>query len=119
MFALFSKKWGDVLTSYEYNFIFLKIYLFILEIEKERECAPQWEGRRERKENLQADSLAEHGAHLGAQSQEPEVMTWAEIKSWLLNWAIQMPHEHNFKIELSSPLPEELKDRTVWIIAYC
>ena len=49
-----------------------KIYLFILE----RECA--WASE-------QGVGQREHGAQPG-RSHNPEIITWAETKSWMLNW---------------------------------
>jgi len=50
---------------------------------KERE-PEQGEGQRKR-ENLQK-LPTERGALRGAQSHDPEIMTLAKIKSWMLNW---------------------------------
>ena len=46
----------------------------------------QGEGQRKR-ENLQADSLLSTVPDLGAPSQDPEIMIWAEIKSQSTDWA--------------------------------
>ena len=46
-------------------------------------------GRRKGRENLKqahAQHGAWHGAQHGARSHDPEIMTWAEIKSRMLNW---------------------------------
>ena len=34
----------------------------------------------------QVDSESEHRAPWGAESHDPEIMTWAKIKSQILNW---------------------------------
>ena len=55
------------------------MYLFILEREREREHE---QGQRAKGEGeTQADSRAGHGAWHGA-----EIVTWAKIKSQMLNW---------------------------------
>ena len=43
------------------------------------------EGQRYRKEEGEKQTLAEHGAQLGAGSHDPEITNQAEIKSWMLN----------------------------------
>ena len=56
---------------------FLKIYLFILESGRGAE------GEEERNPSR---LCTEHRAWHGAWSQDPEIMTWAETKSQMLNW---------------------------------
>ena len=63
-------------------FLFFKIYLFILETERKSERAGAGEGR---------DSIPERTpswaqSHHRAQSHNPEIRTWAQTKSWMLNW---------------------------------
>ena len=63
---------------------FFKIYLFIWERERERERA--WAGAgAEIEGEFQAESLLSMEPDTGARSHNPEIMTWAETKSWMLN----------------------------------
>ena len=59
---------------------FLKIYLFILERE-----STSGRGKREGQNLKQTPHQAWYKAWLGAWSQDPEIMTWAKIKSQMLN----------------------------------
>lgn len=58
--------------------------------ERESACAPAWsrwggaEGQEERES--QAGSMPSMEPQAGSQSYDPEIMTWAKIKSWMLNW---------------------------------
>ena len=65
------------------KFIILKNYLFIL-----RESKREWVGEEPKAEGKRISRRlpAEHRAWNRAQSHDPEIMTWAEIKSWMLNW---------------------------------
>ena len=60
--------------------IFKKIlFIYLTEgerVHKQREQQAEGEG--------QAGSLAEQGAQCGTRSQDPEILTSAEIKSWML-----------------------------------
>ena len=65
---------------------FFQRFMYLLE--RERESTPRGGGRgrgRER-ENPQADSPLNIEPDVGAQSHDPETMTWARIKSQTLNW---------------------------------
>ena len=62
-----------------------KKYLFILERES---MSTEGKGRGKGRERLLSRLHAQHGAWLGAQSHNPEVMTWAETNSWALNWLV-------------------------------
>lgn len=44
----------------------------------------QGEGQRERE--YQADSALSVGAWNRGWSQDPEIITWAKLKRWMLNW---------------------------------
>jgi len=61
--------------SHALPFFFLRFYLFTYL--RERESG-----------GMESDkqTCTERGARLGAQSQDSEIMTWAEIKSWVLTW---------------------------------
>ena len=65
---------------WETHFLF-KIYFWFLILEK-----GEGEMQRERERNPPSRLLAGHGAWRGAQSHNPEIMTWAKIKSWVLSW---------------------------------
>ena len=45
-----------------------------------------WEKRQRQRERNLSRLSAEQGAQCGAWSQDPEIMTWAETKSQMLNW---------------------------------
>ena len=84
----------NFLESVEGTPIFIQIHLrkkrFIyFETEKESACvwaSQVWHGGREAEgERLSSQLPAECGAYPGAQSQDPEIMIWAEIKSQALN----------------------------------
>ena len=62
---------------------FSNVYLFIFE--RERESALKWEERHRERESS-SWLPAEHRGWLGPQSQNPEIRTWAKIKSQTLNW---------------------------------
>ena len=61
------------------NFFKALFFLFIWEREQAR---GRTDGDRETWSRLPTEHRAQHGT----QSQDPEIMTWAEIKSQLLNW---------------------------------
>ena len=63
--------------------LFLRFYF--------REEALEWVGGGGAEGDGQGWLHAEHRAWGGAQSQDPEIMTWAEIKSHLTNWTTQVP----------------------------
>ena len=75
-------------SSHLWIFFFINIYLF----ERERECQ---KCQRER-ERMAGRCLAEHRAQLRPQAwfHDPKIMTWAEIKSWVLKWLnhLGIPH---------------------------
>ena len=70
----------QLLAYYIMSSFFFKKDLFILEREREQERA----GRGA--ERISSRLPIEYGAWCGAQSQDPEIMTWAKIKSQLINW---------------------------------
>ena len=77
---------------YIFLFFFFNIYLFILEggerereREREREIQAGGGARIEEKENPRQAPHCQHRARHGAQSQDHEIMTRAEIKNWMLN----------------------------------
>jgi len=68
-----------------FTYSFFKKYLFILE--RERTCAQCRKGQRERTSSRTSPPHhAEHGVRRGTRSHDPEITTWTEIKSPMLNW---------------------------------
>ena len=65
--------------------------LFILG--REREHGVKAKGRR--RERISSRFPTECRAQSGAQFHEPEIMTWAEIKRWMLNRAAQAPQTYH------------------------
>ena len=63
-------------------FFFFRFYLFICLF---RECK-QGEEQQERERQNPKQIRAERGAQCKAQSNDPDIMTWAEIKSRMVNW---------------------------------
>ena len=88
--------WGFNENTFSKDFIYLLI-------EREQE-----EGQKERERESQAYSLPEHGAWLCSQSHNPEIMTWAEIKSWMFDWATKAHHSENNCDKYLFPSPSNL-----------
>ena len=83
--------------------LFLKIYWFIWDKESVHMSTRRGKGRETG--NLK-ETPAGHGAWLGAWSLAPEIMTWAEIKSWTFN---QVSHGGlNNRRNLYIPVPSEI-----------
>lgn len=80
--------------SFSFYFYFLMIYIFMCVYEREREGAHGGRGRGRERERTSSRLPAECGAWPRAQSQDPKVMTWAEIGSCMLN---QLSHPPYFK----------------------
>lgn len=85
---------SDVVSSLLFFLFFLKIYLFILERERERECIPDWVGSGGSWENLKLTPYwawrptwsPSQGLISRSWDYDPEMMTWAKTKSQILNW---------------------------------
>ena len=59
-------------------------------------CKRRAEGAGERESSSRFS--AEHRAHVGVQFQNPEIMTWAKIKSGMLNWLCHPDISRHFDI---------------------
>ena len=79
---------------------FFKIYFMYF---WERE-SKQGEEQQER-ERIPSRLPTECGAPLGAQSHDPEIMTWAKTKSWMLNWLSHSGTPLNLSLRGDSQLP--------------
>ena len=86
------------------NAVFLSLFIYF---ERERgrahESAGEEQKKKERENPKQAPCLAQNP--MWAQSHDSEIMTWAEIKSWMLNW---LSH-------LNAPKNAVFKMHGVWI----
>ena len=70
-----------VLSCHNFFFLYRFIYLF----ERKKERVERVGGRTEKERESSSRFPAQHGARMGAPSQDPGIMTWAKIQSWLLN----------------------------------
>ena len=69
-----------VLSCSIWNWSFWTLFFF------EREYGWSGRGQKEGVRETLKQAHAQHGAWLGARSHNPGITTWAEIKSWTLNW---------------------------------
>ena len=81
LISIISFQLGDL----SYCFLFC-LFLFL---ESERAWAGEGEGQRGRKRERESQCWA-WSPMCRAWSHDPEIMTWAEIKSWSLNWMSQI-----------------------------
>jgi len=77
-------------------FIF-SFFLFFFPLFWERECTHTVGERQRARERILSRLCAERPAWHRAQSQDPESMTYTEIKSWTLNWLSDMTLSHIFQ----------------------
>jgi len=87
-----SADWASQVHLWLSFFFFLNIYLFIWEQESAIAHAWEWVGGRDRgrKSESTPESPLSQGVRGQAQSQDPEIRTWAETRSQMLNQLSQL-----------------------------
>ena len=89
--------------------------LFLLKIYFK--ACKQGKGQRERERKKSSSRLpTECGAWCGALSQDPEIMTWAEIKSWPLN---HLSHPGAPDVQLFKKPLKMRTDLKMWFLDHC
>ena len=118
-------EWTLILSNEFFFFAFSDVYVLALFVSsahvffvyfREAECESREERGRRGRERILSRLHAQHRAPHAIVSHDSEIMTWAEIKNWMLNWLSQPGTPPLMSLFL---LILPFSDQVLFLLCYC